>query len=125
MKRFKTIFSRRLANVALLLSCAACGANAGELSRNPFLPPADFNVVSAGNGASSVRQQNLEMRVSGILVAGDQALVSIAGQILAPGEEVNGYLLVEVTADRAVFQRGEELLTLNLYPEDNDEPKVP
>jgi hypothetical protein len=127
MKRVINRFSVRGSNVLtfMLLSCTALVVSAGDLTRDPFQPPADFSLPSVVSGTSGVSQQTQEMRVSGILLAGDEALVSIAGRILAPGEEVNGYLLLEVAADHAVFQRGDELLTLNLYPEKDDESTLP
>ena len=107
----------------LTLACTVVTAGAGELTRNPFLPPADFSPVAV-SGAESNRSRNTEFKVTGILLSGGDALVSVGGQVVAPGEEVNGYVLLEVAEDHAVFQRGDELVTLNLYPEKDDEPNV-
>jgi len=43
--------------------------------------------------------------------------VNFGGQIIGPGEEVNGYRLLEVGEEHAVFQRGDEIITLSLYPD--------
>jgi hypothetical protein len=109
-----------------VLLAAPLIAGAADLLRNPFDPPAEFRAASvSGSAATRAGQQNNEMRVSGILLAGDEVYVSIAGSVVVPGEEVNGYILIEAAEDRAIFQRGDELLTLTLYPENQDESKLP
>ena len=37
------------------------------------------------------------------------------------GEEASGYRLMEVGQEYAVFRRGEETITMSLYPGDDDE----
>lgn len=91
-------------------------ANAQRLQRDPFQPPADFGGATAANDLSA-RPQAIEVEIRGILFAGGQSLVNFGGQIIGPGEEVNGYRLLEVGEEHAVFQRGDEIITLSLYPD--------
>ncbi|MGI9341204.1 MAG: hypothetical protein ACR2QV_00035 [Gammaproteobacteria bacterium] len=91
-------------------------ANAQRLQRDPFQPPADFGDTTVTNDVSA-RPQAIEAEVRGILFAGGESLVNFGGQIIGPGEEVNGYRLLEVGEEHAVFQRGDEIVTLSLYPD--------
>lgn len=95
-------------------------ANAQRLQRDPFQPPADFGNATTGNDLSA-RPQAIEVEIRGILFAGGQSLVNFGGQIIGPGEEVNGYRLLQVEEEHAVFQRGDEIITLSLYPDAGDE----
>lgn len=110
----------RVIYVALVV-LVTMAANAERLRRDPFQPPAEFaDAVARPNALTGRTGGKLEVR--GILLAGDQSLVNLGGEIIGPGEEANGYLLLEVAEDHAVFQRGEEIVTLSLDPEEEDEP---
>jgi len=95
-------------------------ANAQRLQRDPFQAPADLSDPTSVAG-SSARPQAVEVEIRGILFAGGEALVNFGGEIIGPGEEVNGYRLLQVEEERAVFQRGDEIITLSLYPDAEDE----
>ena len=62
-------------------------------------------------------RRRLRPEIRGILFAGGQSLVNFGGEIIGPGEEANGYRLLEVGEEHAVFQRGDEIVTLSLYPD--------
>ena len=96
-------------------------ANAERLRRDPFQPPADYaDAPSRPDAIAGTRSSAPEIR--GILFAGGRSLVNLSGEIIGPGEETSGYLLLEVAEDHAVFRRGDEIITLSLDP-DNDEKK--
>lgn len=113
-----TVTGRVIYAVAVVLVTMV--ANAERLSRDPFRPPAEFNDAPARPDALTSRQA-FKPEIRGILVAGGQSLVNLGGEIIGPGEETNGYLLLEVGEEHAVFQRGDEVVTLALYPDKDDE----
>lgn len=104
----------------IAVALVTLAANAQRLQRDPFQPPQEYtdaNAVASGGA----RPQAIEAKIRGILVAGGQSLVNFGGEIIGPGEEVNGYRLLQVEEERAVFQRGDEIITLSLYPDADDD----
>ncbi len=51
------------------------------------------------------------------MVSSTSALANIEGQVLRPGQEINGYLLKRVYENRAVFERDGNELTVYVKPE--------
>ena len=94
-------------------------ASAELLQRDPFRPPADFSDSPAQPGRSSVAL-GAKPEIRGILMAGDQSLVNLSGEIIGVGETANGYRLLQVGEEHAIFQRGDEVITLSLYPDKED-----
>ncbi len=92
----------------LLLLLATTAVSAELLSRDPFQPPAEFTVAPGKPGQAP------------LLLAGDQSLVNLGGELLGIGESANGYQLLQVGETHAVFQRGDEVITLTLYPDKKD-----
>ncbi len=103
----------RLAAVVLGAGCIA-GAGAApaseEIRRNPFSVPAGLiePVPDAASAAPKparkrVRRPRFELRA--VLAAGDTSLANVDGTLLAIGERHEGYRLVEVGEDGAVFER--------------------
>jgi hypothetical protein len=94
-------------------------ASAERLRRDPFQPPADYaDAPSRPDAIAGTRSSRPEIR--GILFAGGRSLVNLGGEIIGPGEEASGYLLLEVAEDHAVFRRGDEIVTLSLDPDDDE-----
>ena len=104
---------------ALVLLLAAGPVGAELLRRDPFQPPADLMAAPAATGGASLTP-GTQPQIRGILVAGDQSLVNLGGELLGIGESANGYRLLQVREDHAVFQRGDEVITLSLYPDKED-----
>lgn len=100
----------------LLAATAVC---AERLSRDPFKPPVDYTAAPAGRGDAPLGA-GTQPQIRGILLAGDQSLVNLSGELLSIGESANGYLLLQVGEAHAVFQRGDEVITLSLYPDKED-----
>jgi hypothetical protein len=94
-------------------------ANAQRLQRDPFRPPPEFD-DSVGAASVGARPQAIEAKIRGILFAGGEALVNFGGEIIGPGEEVNGYRLLQVEEEHAIFQRGDEIVTMSLYQNADD-----
>lgn len=104
---------------ALVLLLAATAASADLLSRDPFRPPADLLVAPAA-GSNAPLPPGTQPKIRGILVAGDQSLVNLGGKLLGIGESADGFRLLQVGEAHAVFQRGDDVITLNLYPDKED-----
>lgn len=97
--------SRRLAGVCLAvlllpgyyLQCHAA-ERAGDLKSNPFARPAPVEKVPVETPAAV---NVLELR--GIMIAGPRSQANIGGEIIAIGEEIDGYKLVSVRQQHVVL----------------------
>jgi hypothetical protein len=90
-----------LSVAALLGALCVHASDAPPLAHNPFLRPRlEAQAPPAANPASPV----LELRA--ILSAGQASRVDVGGRIVAIGGEIDGYRLVSVTEDGAVFEHG-------------------
>ena len=115
MRKFSILMALALATLTLPAPAARRAAAPG-----PFLPPPEFRAImqSAGGARTAVGARPV---IRGILVADGESLVNLNGQIIGVGEEANGYRLIEVGDEQAIFQHDGEIITLALYPdEDND-----
>lgn len=112
--------TRALTLTIFILSIAAMSAvAANELRHNPFRVPVDVSGDSRSGGGSS--PAGTRPTLIGILLGNDEPLVNLDGKVIGVGEEAGGYLLVEVGQEHAVFRRGDETITMSLYPGDDDE----
>ena len=61
------------------------------------------------------------------MVSSTGAFANIDGQVMRPGQEINGYLLKRVFENRAVFERDGNELTVYVKPEleENDAQPTP
>ena len=113
MRRCARLLPSTAIGLALL---AVPAAWATELERNPFRSPLQQEANHAANaGGGDLDSDAVELR--GILVAGSHSMVNLGGRIIGIGEEVDGYRLLSVAEEHAVFQHAGETITLHLYPE--------
>jgi hypothetical protein len=106
--------------VMLLVILQASSAGGTTLSRNPFkspLPKPGGAVAQASDDASA----ETGLALKGIMIIGDQALVDLGGHILAIGEEAEGYTLMSVTEEQAVFLRQGRRVVMNVYEDENED----
>ena len=109
---------------SLLPFAGEATAEPTRLTHNPFSRPPS---ASTTNSADVVSRRNtpqvLDLRAT--MVAKNNRLADVAGRILRPGDEVNGYELLQVFEDRAVFDSDGKRLTIYVKPElaKNDETK--
>jgi len=109
--------------VALIVPMGFAGvgcATASDLERNPFASPFALSGSERPN-AMTVRSRGTSPAVRGILVADGRSLVNLNGKIIGVGDEVDGYRLLHVAQEYAVFQRGDDVVKMSLYPDENDE----
>ena len=87
------------------------------LQTNPFARP----FVEKPEQRDSVQEpepsalQGLQLRA--IMTAGPESLVNVGGKIVGIGEEIEGYRLVTVDHEQAVFSKHGKLITLTLNQE--------
>ncbi|MEE8427920.1 MAG: hypothetical protein V3S33_00260 [Gammaproteobacteria bacterium] len=104
----------------LLVVCTS-GVVADEtaymLQSNPFARP----LVEKPEQRGSVQEpepsvlEGLQLRA--IMTAGSESLANVGGKIVGIGEEIEGYRLVSVDHERAVFSKHGKLITLTLKQE--------
>ena len=101
--------------IGLLLCTNVAIAEPPPLTKNPFSrPPAPLiseAVRPEGNTS------NTPLIVIATMVSSTAALANIEGQVMRPGEEINGYLLRRVYEDRVVFERDGNEVTVYVKPE--------
>jgi len=91
----------------LLVAAAACtsqalAADVPPLANDPFLRP---QLIEPPEPApAEAASPPLELRA--ILSAGDASRVDIGGRIVRVGEEIDGFTLISVSEDDALFERG-------------------
>ena len=106
----------------LALVAAANATEAPKLAHNPFArPPSEVTFPDRPILTSDGSAQELELRAT--MVGTRDRLANVAGKIIRPGDEVNGYRLVQVFEDRAVFARQGSRKTIYVKPdlEEDDE----
>ena len=112
----------RLSVLAMLLLCTT--GNAAEpprLSKNPFArPPSAVTMPERPIVRDDGSTQEIDLRAT--MVGSRDKLANVAGKILRPGDEVQGYKLLLVFEDRAVFARAGNRLTIYVKPDlENDD----
>ena len=106
----------RWATLLALLATAALAAEPTPLEHNPFsrppsAVPRDVTPFIAEDGTA----QDIDLRVT--MVASNDRLANVAGRTLRPGDEMQGYKLLRVYEDRAVFVRAGRRLTVYVKPD--------
>lgn len=113
--------------LTLLLASTALPAAEAPPRRDPFAAPALPPPAPAASpryagappappGPPPAPPPVPELRA--VLAAGSASLANIDGKLLALGEEVDGYRLIEVGDDSAVLARGRRRLRLQVYEDD-------
>ncbi len=108
--------------VALLLAAAAGASEPPTLRSNPFArPPSVVTAPILSEARLDGDPSGLELRAT--LVSTQNRLANVGGKTVRPGDEVQGYKLLQVFEDRAVFARQGKHLTIVVKPdlEENDE----
>jgi len=118
--------SRWHSQLSVLVMLSLCAiSNAAEpprLASNPFArPPSAVTITELPVVREDGSTQVIDLRAT--MVGSRDKLANVAGRILRPGDEVQGYKLLLVFEDRAVFSRAGNRLTIYVKPdlEDDDE----
>ena len=101
----------------------ATANDAPRLANNPFSrPPSAVARTEIGSIISTETGENTVV-LNATLVGLGGGLANVAGRIIRPGEEVDGFRLVKVYEDRAVFSTNGRRFTVYVKPDpvDDDE----
>jgi hypothetical protein len=97
--------------------CWSNGQGAEPITRNPFTRPgytAD-RPLPTNTEVALLAFEPLQLKAT--LIAGQQALANINGEILAPGDEIQGHRLLQVREREVVLSKDGERLTLSVDSE--------
>lgn len=115
----------RRCSIVLILLIISSSPNAAEpppIVHNPFSrPPSDVQIASPKQTLADGSIQALDLRAT--MVTATSGLANVSGRILRPGDESQGYVLLKVFEDRAIFIREGQRLTIYVKPPlvDDDE----
>jgi hypothetical protein len=105
----------------LMLPSAATPAGDVVLKTNPFMTPLETDGNGANKpGVAAVPLPAMELR--GIMVAGPYSLADIGGEVLAIGQEIQGYRLVTIQPRHVVLEKNDSRKILSI---DKDKEKKP
>ena len=107
--------------LALLMPVAVASGTEITLQTNPFEAPPEAGNQGTQQDSSQVEVDQQEMDLRGTMAAGQYSLADIGGEILAIGQEINGYTLVAVHKRRVVLQKNDVQRTLYI---DKDKGKA-
>jgi hypothetical protein len=102
---------------------AAAADGPPRLSHNPFSRPPSEVSLEDQNFLESDDGSGPEFALRATMVGHENRLANVAGRILKPGDEIQGYLLVAVQEEYAVFKRDSKTITVYVKPhleEDNE-----
>ena len=116
---------RLLLAIAFVLGADVVVAEPPPLRNNPFSrPPAPLirEVIRPDSDTGTT-----PFVVIATMVSSTGAFANIDGQVMRPGQEINGYLLKRVFENCAVFERDGNELTVYVKPEleENDAQPTP
>ena len=89
-------------------------AQAGDypafISRDPFQQPADMRDPLAERGqqeenSEGIIEAGVGLQLRAIILAGNASMADVNGEIIGPGEEVEGYRLISINADRVFLEK--------------------
>lgn len=104
------------AMLVMLLGVHLSAAEPVPLANNPFSRPPSAVIPEATPViAEDGSIQELDLRAT--MVASNDRLANVAGRTLRPGDEVQGYRLLQVYEDRAIFLRAGKQLTIYVKPD--------
>lgn len=100
---------------ALTLGVCPLAFADGPLRHDPFARPALSAPAPRATGAQAT-PVNEELPwtpvLSAVMVAGKNSMVNVDGTVVTLGEAIDGYRLVQVTDQEAVFKKGKKRIVL-------------
>lgn len=96
-------------------------------SNNTLTPSMIQNIFSFASGRNGVNSGTMgpkeedDFVLKGTIMDGDNSVAFLNDEVVGLGETVNGYTLVEITADSATIKNGEDVITVLPEKEEIDE----
>jgi hypothetical protein len=112
------------ASFVLIAACPGLVSAADEppaLSHNPFsrplseVPRVERSAIESNDGSGPT----IELKAT--MIGRANRLANVAGRILKPGDEIEGYELIEVQEEYAVFRTDGKLITVYVKPQPAEE----
>lgn len=107
--------------VCLMNVWIAGGTEAAGVERNPFaFPPGVQKGPLPVKPGSAVEKKTQEsgpvFRVTTILISGHTKVAAVNGVLMRPGDELNGYRLVEIEEKQVALAKGKEKVVVKIDP---------
>ncbi len=112
-----------LAVLSALLPIAHAADEPPALAHNPFSRPPSEVIRSERGPIERGDDTGVALELQATMVGKVSELANVAGRILKPGDEIQGYVLVAVHEEYAVFKRDSRTITVYVRPnlaEDNE-----
>lgn len=106
---------------AWLICCSASAAEPPPLANNPFARPPSASTLDTGRVDQNRSASGINLLAT--MVSSTDRLANVGGRIIRQGDEINGYRLLQIHENRAVFERNNTQLTVYVKPQldqDND-----
>ncbi len=110
-------FAVLLAGILFSLTKFADADDAPPLVHNPFARPSSEVAAIDRRSLASGEVTSNTITLTATLVGVKNKLANIDGRVIRQGEEIDGYRLVEVHEDHAVFIRAGNKLTVYVKPD--------
>jgi len=107
----------RYGSMLFLAGFIPCAMAGGTLQHDPFIRPqlpAAAPAKAAPAGKAVADEIPWHPRLTAVLVAGKNSLVTLQGEIIRLGQAKDGYRLIEVRDQEAVFRKGKKRVVLNM-----------
>jgi len=105
--------NQTLALIACLAGAAGMAAAADTAPRHDLFARPKLAPEAAGEPASAARS-DWHPPLRAIVLAGERSLVKIGNVVVELGGEIEGWRLVRVAEDKAVFTRGRQRVALTM-----------
>lgn len=100
---------------------AAAAAEPATLTHNPFSRPPSTQLSPRDGDGERAPSPDRPFDVLATMVTNGKGMIDVDGRIYRPGDEIQGYTLITVFEDRAVFTNRGSRLTIFVRPQPEDE----
>ena len=110
--------------LTVMVDASTSASEPQELANNPFARPPSAVAMEIRNPVQADGSPApLDLRAT--MVGTTDKLANVGGRVVRPGDEIQGYTLLQVFEDHAIFGRDSNRLAIYVKPhlvEDDDEP---
>jgi len=101
--------------MTVLLDSDTSASEPQDLAHNPFVrPPSEVTMEMRNPVQADGTVAPLDLRAT--MVGATDRLANVGGRTLRPGDDVQGYKLIQVYEDKAIFLRDGNRLTVYVKP---------
>ena len=103
--------------MSVVFAMPALASEPPELKNNPFSRPPSERTASFSREDDATEGSSPTPELQATMVASQSRLANVDGRIVRPGDEVQGYTLLHVHDDHAIFVRNGKRLTVYVKPD--------